>query len=240
MSIQTSEASRSPNRLPRSLRPAHPRDDPVVVFLADSKSAGHPSKEVDAEDKHLSESTHRIQALNEGRDVDGSTFHVADLDCCTPERRSLFERMWRLDNECHIDPFDPALGKDAQHYASDWVEVERVSMSDRFRWHRSISICESLSVPDPVRERVLKLMWSTDLRAYSHWQGIDGAVICFTALALTEYVGKKSIEGLMGTPWWPDVEQLADEVGLLGATGRSFRQALNHTQSNYGGEHRAD
>jgi hypothetical protein len=196
-----------------------------------------PNGTCDAEEGHEQYHDTTTDPAKGREDPEGSFFYVNDLEDRSKECERKFERFWRLHNGVHLDPYNNnKFGMEAQYYADDWVEMERVTATDRLRWDRPDAICQTMGVGNSIRDRVLTLMGTTDLGEYSNWEGADGAAVCFTALALAEHFGVEEIEEIQETDWWSEIESLANDIGLLGSTGRSFRQALRHTESNYGGE----
>ena len=207
-----------------------PRDDHRTSAWSDPKGAGNPAAAVDAKENHYE---HNSGQLLLGEKISMTWFAADDLDeNASEQRRQLFQRIWRIDRGQDIDPSDPSLGDDLDDYADSSVNTEIVSSFARYK-HRLADTClQQLEVPEWVRNQVLYLIHKRDLVEFNRYGGINGAIVGFTIEALAEF-RSLGLEGLKESPWWPDIKSLADEFDIIGATGRQFRQLVDHIKENY-------
>lgn len=169
-----------------------------------------------------------------GEKISMTWFAADDLDENTPERRrKLFQRIWRIDRGLDIDPSDSSLGADISDYADSTVNTEIISNFARFKHHLADTCLQQLEVPEFVRNHVLHLIHNYDLMDFNRYGGIDGAIVGYTMKALAEFHSLRSVKDLKNTPWWSDIKSLADEFGIIGATGRQFRQLIGHVEGKH-------
>lgn len=229
MSSTQSTQNTSESRVTRTS--ADPRDDHRTSAWSDPKGAGNPAAVVDAKEKHYE---HNSGQLLLGEKISMTWFAADDLDeNASEQRRQLFQRIWRIDRGKHIDPSDSSLGADLSGYADSSVDTEIVSNFAQFKHHLADTCLQQLEVPECVRNHVLYLIHKRDLVDFNRYGGVNGAIVGFTIEALAGFRSLRMVADLKDTPWWPDIKSLADEFGIIGATGRQFRQLVDHVEENY-------
>ena len=228
-STQTSTQNESKSRVARTS--ADPRDDHRTSAWSDPKGAENPAAAVDAKGNHYE---HNGGQLLLGEKISMTWFAADDLDENASKRcRQLFQRIWRIDRGLDIDPSDSSLGADLSDYADSSVNTEIVSNFARFKHHLADTCLQQLEVPEYVRNHVLYLIHSRDIVEFNHYGGINGAIVGFTIEALAEFRSLRTVADLKDTAWWPDIKSLADEFGIIGATGRQFRQLIEHVEEKH-------
>ena len=226
-SIQSTQ-NESKSRVTRTS--ADPRDDHRTGAWSDPKGAGNPAAAVDSKGNHYE---HNGGQLLLGEKISMTWFAADDLDeNASEQRRQLFQRMWRIDRGQDIDPSDSSLGANLSDYADSSVNTEIVSSFARLKHHLADSCLQQMEVPEHVRNHVLYLIHKRDLIEFNQYGGINGAIVGFIIEALVEFLNLRMMADLKDTPWWPDIKSLADEFGIVGATGRQFRQLLEHVEEN--------
>lgn len=215
-------------------RTANPQDDPRVEVWSDPRAAGNPQATVDARGNHFEISGGQLSL---GKTVSETWFAANDLNVDIQELESRhkqqIQRMWLIDGGQDVNPSDPSLGAEAGHYADSTVNMEVVSNFDQFKNHLADTCLQQLEAPKYVRSRVLHLIHSRDIVEFNQYGGINGAIVGLTMEALAEFYSLRTVAEIKDTPWWPDLRSLADEFGIIGATGRQFRQLMDHVEENY-------
>lgn len=215
-------------------RTANPKDDPRVEVWSDPRAAGNPQVTVDAKGNHFEITGGQLSL---GKTVSETWFAANDLNVDIQELESRhkqqIQRMWMIDRGQDVNPSDLSLGAEVGHYADSTVDMEVVSNFARFKHHLADTCLQQLEVPEYVRNHVLYLIHNRDLMEFNQYGGINGAIVGFTTEALAEFLSLRKMADLKDTPWWPDIKSLADEFGIIGATGRQFRQLIDHVEENY-------
>ena len=215
-------------------RTANPKDDPRVEVWSDPQAAGNPQATVDAKGNHFEITGGQLSLA---KSVSETWFAANDVNVDIQELESRLkqqiQRMWLIDRGQDVNPSDLSLGAEVGHYADSTVDMEVISNFDRFKNHLADTCLQQLEAPEYVRNRVLHLIHSRDIVEFNHYGGIKGAIVGLTIEALAEFRSLGMVADLKDTPWWPDIKSLADEFDIIGATGRQFRQLVDHVEENY-------
>lgn len=213
-------------------RTANPKDDPRVETWDDPPAAENPKANRDQRGNHYEytggQSVSRKRAFE-------TSFHVDDIPDKFPKRREqLFERIWRVDGGRDVDPGDPKFGAEVGHYADSTVDTEFITTFDRFKYHLSDTSLQRLELPRLVRDHSLYLINNCQLREFNSYGGVDGAIIGLTMKTLAGHLGLQKVADLEDTVWWSRIRSIANELeGVMGATGRTFRQLITHVEEDY-------
>ncbi|TKX72628.1 hypothetical protein EXE46_15550 [Halorubrum sp. GN11_10-6_MGM] len=207
------------------------KNDRPTGAWPEPQAAENPQAEIDAEGEHYEQTGGQLLL---GERVSITWFGADDVPDHLSERRcQLHERIWRVDRGLDIDPSDSSLGTEVGHYADSTVDTEIVSNFSRFKNHLADTCLQQLEVPEFVRNHVLYLIHNRDLVGFNRYGGVDGAIVGLTMEALADFHDLDTVADLKETSWWSDIESLADEFGIVGATGRTFRQLIAHVEDEY-------
>lgn len=189
----------------------------------------HPSGEIDDPEEYYRHSSYASVPAEMAR---SQTTFAADHDyewlCYPDRRRDELRRMFYLDQGMDINPSDPKFGPEAHHYAESEAPLQVIETTERLHYHKAEAFYQQIGLPEELRDRALgRIVWE-NLDQFNHYGGIDGAIIGFAMQVLVNHLGFSDLDEVRETDWWPMLEDYADETGVYGATGRTFRQLLDH------------
>lgn len=217
--------------------------DPDTPLLSrDPSGAGSPETAVDSADLHYrySDVTPKGDRFRSSKVSPETSFRADEIQGnieVSPRRRRLHRRTWYLHHDLDVSPGESKLGPESRWYADEHSVVgDEDKPLRRENLSRTEAVGQYLGLPEPVAARVRTHIAVIDLNSLGGDRGIDHAIVGFSVLALTEYLELRGIDELRKTHWWGRISAIADDLGILGATGRNFRLLLNYIEGEYGSE----
>jgi len=155
-------------------------------------------------------------------------------------RKQLYERLWRIDQGLDIDPSEQSLfGVEAGHYADSAVDIESTTSYDLFKYGRTEACVQQLELPQPIQRRVLYLISNRSLKCFNRFGGLAAAIVGYSILSLAEHHNLSDVRDLEDededNSWMSRIKELADHLGIIGATSRTYRRLIDYVQNLHEG-----
>ncbi|GAA0676186.1 hypothetical protein ACFQDG_01925 [Natronoarchaeum mannanilyticum] len=243
------------------------RETTGPTLKRDPQAAGFHEKEVDNEEQHYRYSTITspgggdlpLSTPLENRSSNGpdgapavlrsdamvtsseTTIMADKVDrAVSSQRQRLYRRMWYLHHDLDIRPGKWDLGRESCYYAEDHRVGEYDNDQGRDYLCLTEAVLQAMELPGPVRARVRSMIVTENLNSLGGNRGLYDGIIGFSVLSLTEFLGLSEFAELKEREWWPLITEIADDLDVIGATGRNFRLLLDYVEEEYGGERHAN